>query len=148
MRPLMLSPDLGLRLCLRGPLSAVIGTCVNSYSCCIGHVLLAGHWRWDSPIGPRMSNPLDDPLNSPEGEAGPQRTVFGGATPFTKPVKHCLNGVWHYRTASCRPAPMGPNRCTCLRDTPGGPCGIRRQRVGALYACNTGFLAKLTYLSG
>ena len=38
-------------------------------------------------MGPRMGDPLDDPPDSPEGEAGPQRTVFGGATPLTKPVK-------------------------------------------------------------
>jgi hypothetical protein len=39
-----------------------------------------GHWRWDAPMGPRMSDPIDDPPDSPEGEAGPQRTVFGGAS--------------------------------------------------------------------
>ena len=72
---------------LRGPLSAVIGPCVDSFSCGIVPALPAGHWRWDAPMGPRMGDPLDDPPDSPEGEAGPQRTVFGGATPLTKPVK-------------------------------------------------------------
>jgi len=65
----------------------VIGPCVDSFSCGIVLARPAGHWRWDVPMGPRMGDPLDDPPDSPEGEAGPQRTVFGGATPLTKPVK-------------------------------------------------------------
>ena len=65
----------------------MIGPCVDSFSCGIVLARPAGHWRWDVPMGPRMGDPLDDPPDSPEGEAGPQRTVFGGATPLTKPVK-------------------------------------------------------------
>ena len=61
--------------------------CVYSFSCSIVPALPAGHWRWDAPMGPRMSDPLDDPQDSPEGEAGPQQTVFGGAIPLTKPLK-------------------------------------------------------------
>ncbi len=38
-------------------------------------------------MGPRMGDPLDDPPDSPKGEAEPQLTVFGGATPLTNPVK-------------------------------------------------------------
>jgi len=72
---------------LRGPLSAVIGPCVDSFSCGIVLARPAGHWRWDAPMGQRMGDPPYDPPDSPEGEAGPQQTVFGGATPLTKPVK-------------------------------------------------------------
>ena len=78
---------------LRGPLSAVIGPCVDSYSCCIVPVRLTCHWRWDAPMGPKMGDLLllvDDPQDSPEGEAGPQRTVFGGATPLTNQAKRVL----------------------------------------------------------
>ncbi len=74
-------------LWLRGPLSAVIGPCVDSLSCCIVPARPACHWRWDALMGPRMGCPLDYPPDSPEGEAGPQQTVFCGATPLTKPVK-------------------------------------------------------------
>ncbi len=38
-------------------------------------------------MGPRMGNPLDDPQDSQESEAEPQRTVFSGAIPLTKLVK-------------------------------------------------------------
>ncbi len=41
-------------------------------------------------MGPRMGNPLGDPLASAEGEAGPQRTVFGGATPLTNQGKRVV----------------------------------------------------------
>ena len=76
---------------LRGPLSAVIGPCVDSFSCCIVPALPAGHWRWDAPMGPRMGHPLDDPPDSPEGEAGPQQTVFGGATPLTNQARRVVD---------------------------------------------------------
>ena len=33
-------------------------------------------------MGPKMGNPLDGPPDGPEGEAGPQWAVFGGATPI------------------------------------------------------------------
>ncbi len=33
-----------------------------------------------------MGDPLDNPPDNPEGEAGPQLIMFGRATPRTKPV--------------------------------------------------------------
>jgi hypothetical protein len=41
-------------------------------------------------MGPRMGDPLDDPPDSPEGEAGPQLTVFCGATPLTNQVRRVV----------------------------------------------------------
>ncbi len=41
-------------------------------------------------MGPRMDDLLDNPLDSPKSEAGPQRTVFGGATPLTNQVKRVV----------------------------------------------------------
>ncbi len=41
-------------------------------------------------MGPKMGDPLDYLPDSPEGEAGPQRTVFGGATPLTIQVKRVI----------------------------------------------------------
>ncbi len=38
-------------------------------------------------MGPRMGDPLDDPPDSPEGEAELQRNVFGGVTSLSKPIK-------------------------------------------------------------
>ena len=40
-----------------------------------------------------MGCPLDDPLDSPEGESRPQRTVFGGATPLTNQVKMAVGPI-------------------------------------------------------
>ncbi len=97
---------------LMGPLSAVIGPCVDSYSCCIVPGLPTCHWRWDAPMGLKMGDPVGDPQDSPESEARPQRTVFGDATPSQNQLEHSENGVVHYGTSSCRPALMGPNRCT------------------------------------
>ncbi len=65
----------------------MIGPCVDSYSCGIVLVLLTCHWRRDAPMGPRMGDPLDDPPDSQEGEAEPQRTVFSGAISLTRLVK-------------------------------------------------------------
>ena len=65
----------------------MIGPCVDSFSCGIVPALPACHWRWDALMGPRMGDPLNDPPDSQEGEAGPQLTVFCGAIPLTNPVK-------------------------------------------------------------
>ena len=75
---------------LRGPLSAVIGPCVDSYYCCIIPVWRIRHSRWNAWMGPKMGGQLDDPPESQEGESRLQRTTFGGATPLTKPVKNTL----------------------------------------------------------
>ncbi len=64
--------------------------CIDSFSCGIVPALPAGHWRWDAQMGPSMGHPLDDPPDSPEGEAGPQRTVFGGATTLTHQVRRVV----------------------------------------------------------
>ncbi len=61
---------------LKEPLSVMIGPCVDSYSCCIIPVLPTGHWRRDALMRPKMGDPLDDPPDSPEGEARSQPTVF------------------------------------------------------------------------
>ncbi len=63
---------------LMGPLSAMIGPCVDNYSCCIVPVLPTCHWRWDAVKGQKMGNPLEDPPDSQEGEAQSQLSVFGG----------------------------------------------------------------------
>ena len=72
---------------LRGPLSAVIGPCVDSYYCCIIPVWPTGHSRRDARMGPKMGGQLEDPPDSQEGESRPRRITFGGATPLTKPIK-------------------------------------------------------------
>jgi hypothetical protein len=76
-----------------GPPSAVIGPCVDRYSCDIVPVRPAGHWRMDAPMGPKIGDLLDNPPDSPDGEAGHQWTVFGGATPIINQVKRvvCTN---------------------------------------------------------
>ena len=51
---------------------------------------------------PKMGGPLDYPLDSPEGESRPQRTVFGGPTPLTKQVKTAVG-------------PIGPHHAGLLR---------------------------------
>ncbi len=48
---------------------------------------LSGRSRWDARMGPKMDGQLDDPPDSPEGVFRLRATVFGGATPLTKPVK-------------------------------------------------------------
>ncbi len=71
--------------------AAVISPCgVDSFSCGIVPAWPAGYWRWDALMGPRMSDPLDDPPDSQEGAAGPQQTVFGGASPLTNQVKRVV----------------------------------------------------------
>ena len=75
---------------LRGPLSAVLGPCVDSCYCCIIPVWRTCHRRWNARMGPKMGGQLDDPPDSQEGESRPQRTTFGGATPLTKPVQKTL----------------------------------------------------------
>jgi hypothetical protein len=80
-----------IQICgLRGPLLAVISPCVDRYSCGIVPVLPTSHWRRDAWMGQKMGYPLDNSPDSQEGEAGPQQTVFGGATPLTKPDKTLL----------------------------------------------------------
>jgi len=75
---------------LRGPLSAVLGPCVDSCYCCCIPVWRTCHSRWNARMGPKMGGQLDDPPDSRGGESRPQRTTFGGATPLTKPVKNTL----------------------------------------------------------
>ena len=75
---------------LRGPLSAVLGPCVDSCYCCIIPVWRTCHSRWNARMGPKMGGQIDDPPDSQGGESRPQRTTFGGATPLTKPVKNTL----------------------------------------------------------
>ena len=75
---------------LRGPLSAVLGPCVDSYYCCIIPVWRTCHSRWNARMGLKMGGQLDDPPDSQEGESRPQRTTFGGATTLTKPVQKTL----------------------------------------------------------
>ena len=72
---------------LRGPLSAVLGPCVDSCYCCIIPVWRTCHSRWNARMGLKMGGQLDDPPDSQEGESRSQRTTFGGATPLAKPVK-------------------------------------------------------------
>jgi hypothetical protein len=75
---------------LRGPLSAVLGPCVDSCYCCCIPVWRTCHSRWNARMGPKMGGQLDGPPDSRGGESRPQRTTFGGATPLTKPVKNTL----------------------------------------------------------
>ena len=75
---------------LRGPLSAVLGPCVDSCYCCIIPVWRTCHSRWNARMGLKMGGQIDDPPDSQGGESRPQRTTFGCATPLTKPVKNTL----------------------------------------------------------
>ena len=90
----------------------MICPCVNSFSCGIVPALPAGHWRRDAPMGPRMGDPLDDPLDSPEGGAGPQQTVFGGATPLTYKVRRMV-GTKVLMVQTCSDGSEFSN--TCMR---------------------------------
>ncbi len=63
-------------------------------------------------MGPRMSDPLDDPLDSPEGEAGPQRTVFGGDAPLTNQVRRVV-GTKALMALTCSDGSEFSN--TCMR---------------------------------
>ena len=72
---------------LRGPLSAVMGPCVDSYYCRIIPVWPTCHSRWNARMGPKIGCQLDDTPDSQESESQSHRTTFGGATPLTKPVK-------------------------------------------------------------
>ena len=90
----------------------MIGPCVDSFSCGFVPAWPAGHWRWDALMGPRMGDPLDDPPDSPEGEAGPQRTVFGGATPLTNQVRRVV-GTKVLMVQTCSDGSEFSN--TCMR---------------------------------
>ena len=71
---------------LRGPLSAVLGPCVDSCYCCCIPVWRTCHSRWNARMGPKMGGQLDDPPDSRGGESRLHRTTFqvGGDTPLTK----------------------------------------------------------------
>ena len=71
----------------------MIGPCVDSFSCGFVPAWPAGHWRWDALMGPRMGDPLDDPPDSPEGEAGPQRTVWIQV----QVVRSESDSDWHFK---------------------------------------------------
>ena len=90
----------------------MIGPCVDSFSCGIAPARPDGHWRWDALMGPRMSDPLDDPPDSPEGEAGPQWTVFGGAAPLTNQVTRVV-GTKALMAPTCSDGSEFSN--TCMR---------------------------------
>ncbi len=78
----------------------------SRYICGIVLVRPTGHLRWDSSMGPKMGDLLDNPQASPEGEAGHQLTVFGGATSLTKPEKNTLRMAF---------GTTGPNHADLLR---------------------------------
>ncbi len=93
-----------------GPLTAVIGPCVDSYSCGIAPVRPTGHWRRDALMGPKLGDPLDDPPDSLEGEAGSQLTVLGGATSLTNQVRRVV-GTKVLMAPTCSDGSEFSNRC-------------------------------------
>ena len=134
---------------LRGPLSAVLGPCVDSCYCCIIPVWRTCHRRWNARMGLKMGGQIDDPPDSQGGESRPRRTTFGGAIPLSKTSeKHSENGGRHCGTPSCRLALMGPNPCAHLHEPPSSLHRLPRQRVVALSSSKAGSLATLTYLKG
>ena len=133
---------------LRGPLSAVLGPCVDSCYCGIIPVWRTCHSRWNDRMGPKMGAQLDDPPDSRRGESRPQDHVWRRYTPHKTRKKHSENGGRHCGTPSCRLALMGPNLCAHLHDPPSRQHGLPRQRVVAISSSKAGSLPTLTYLKG